>query len=54
MLGIKKKKSHLFVSAGVRKKISALKHIRGRRHSLSAHINVLVEETLSDDYQLQN
>ncbi len=46
------KNSHLFVSAGVRKKISKLKYNRGRRHSLSADINSLVEETLSDDYQL--
>lgn len=50
MLGIKN--SHLFVSAGVRKTISELKHNRGRRHSLSADITILVEETLSDDYQL--
>lgn len=54
MLGIKN--SHFFVSAGVRKKesseLSELKHNRGRRHSLSADINSLVEETVSDDYQL--
>lgn len=53
MLGIKN--SHLFVSAGVRKTISELKHNRGRRHSLSADITILVEETLLIiSYQSQN
>lgn len=43
MLGILK--SGVIVSAGARKNISELKHTRGRTNSLSADINILVDET---------